>query len=86
MPSLEARLQRLEQGAADNALCTDPQCQHLEMLRCLRRVNGESEYPLPPHARKPPPSPPGGLARVLAALNSQPGEPAPNTGASRCPA
>jgi hypothetical protein len=74
MPSLEARLQRLEQGAADNALCTDPRCLHMGFLRLARSSNGLPEYPLPPHAKNPSPSPRGWLVDALKALNRQPGE------------
>ena len=74
MPSLDARLQRLEQRQEDDALCTDPACKHMDLLRLNRRANGLPEYPLPPHPKNPAPPPRGWLVDVLKSLNRQPGE------------
>ena len=72
--SFEARLQRLEQGAAGSALCRDPQCLHMEPLRFARRTNGLPEYPLPPHPKNPPRRPPTFVSDALLSLNRRPDE------------
>jgi hypothetical protein len=72
--SLARRLEALEQRRADDALCTDTQCLHLELLRCARRANGLPEYPLPPHPKNPPPWPPTFVRDALLSLNRRPDE------------
>lgn len=72
--NLARRLDLLEKQATDNALCTDSQCKHMELLRLNRRANGLPEYPLPPHPRNPPPWPPTFIRDALLSLNRQPGE------------
>lgn len=69
-PNLEARLQRLERRADDESLCADPQCQHLEFVRLLRRCCGEPEYPLPQHMKRQ--ATPGDFVKLLADLNRRP--------------
>jgi len=71
MQSLEARLLRLEKHAESDALCTDPRCLHMEILRLARCVHGFPEYPLPPHPMNPEPY---SLVEELSSLNRQPGE------------
>lgn len=75
MERLDLRLKRLEQRAEDSAICSDPRCGHMELLRLNRCANGLPEYPLPPHQEK---EPSGEAARralaELSSLNRQPSE------------
>lgn len=47
--SLEQRVAALETATEGDALCTEPRCKHMALLRLNRQIHGLPEYPLPPH-------------------------------------
>lgn len=71
--SIEHRLAALETAAQGSALCTDPRCKHMNLLRFNRLIYGLPEYPLPPHPAIERHAT-NWLRDALNSLNRQPGE------------